>query len=471
MALSPMNFQILSPDQANPILYGMGKGAAIAGQQQANIGQGITNAMNQAKLPYVGQMARQQLVQSELQNALSQNTLNYAPATSRSDIALKNAQATAQNALPSLYSAQARDALSKATLTYAQSKLLNAQTPYLVQQQQEKLYSDPIMSRLYQMGLAQKTNAISPDLLGTITGNGGVPSPSGTPPQVANTSNLIANPNNAIPATAPKAFSGNGFTNWALFDNPYNPIQYAAAQKSAVDNASTSVASYKNYQTEASKDADIANQTINLLHQFDSNYQNANYKGSTFGELPVKGLMSGLVPGNLSAEQGADNASQNIAATIAKLVAGGRVTNYEMQYISNLKPNRSMTPQTEQMAVNFLNAKMTRLKEQQQFLNAAKSQGVDPQTASTLWQNYETQRPVYDFQSGRTNTNFQGDWKSFLNPNAVAAAQNGQSYVSMPSFHDQTQFQNWYKTLPQDVQQQVKIQIAQRGKYWPIPLL
>lgn len=73
MAISPMYFPVLSPQQANPMLYGMGQGSAIAGQN-------LQNATIQQQLPYAGPMAQAQLgiQQAQAPYINSQTAMNNA---------------------------------------------------------------------------------------------------------------------------------------------------------------------------------------------------------------------------------------------------------------------------------------------------------------------------------------------------------------------------------------------------------
>jgi hypothetical protein len=422
MPLPVMSFPILSPQQASPVLYGASNALNMANQF-------MQNQQLAKQLPFITPELQQKLEAQKLANALQQNTLNFAPQMSAAELAAKqaqpgliNAQAAAQRALPGLYGAESASDYANAARAQVAANLMRQQTPFLVQQEQEKLFSDPILSRLNQLNIAQRTGAIPQSSLSFLTGSG--------QEQPASSSQFSAvNPNlpaGASPVTTPKAFTGNDTaTNWAMFGSPYNPIQMSAMQAQAKSAAETGVTSWNDAQKEAAADADLANNTNNLLNQFKSNYGKSFYKGSTLGTLPSQGKVTALMPGDLSAEQATDNASQNIAAAVAKLIAGGRVTNYEMQYINQLKPNRAMTPQTAQLAANFLGAKMSRLQQQQQFLNAARNQGIDVQTAQTLWQNYNNQAPVFNFNKNQPINYPKNYWKNFLTPQAVQDARQG----------------------------------------------
>lgn len=441
-----MYFQILSPEQANPLGYGMQQGANIANTQANTMGRNLTNALLSAQVPYASQGAQADLLSKQLANQLSQNTLNYAPQMSQAELALRSAQANAQNALPGLYGAEASEALARGGLTNQQAGLLKQQMPFLVQQEQEKVFPDPILSRLNQINIAQKTGMIPPDLLGSI----GFGQQNNQPQNVGIP--FKAN-NNLSPATAPNNFSGDTATNYALFGSPYNPIQLAALKKGAETAAATGVKQFNNAQNSANTSADLANQISNLVDQFQTNYKKTNFIGPILGRGPA-----------MTAEaQATDNASQNMAALKAKLIAGGRVTNYEMQYINSLKPNRQMAPETAQMTSDFLKQKSIRIGEEQPFLTAAKNQGIDAQTASNLWQMYNNQRPVYNFSTSSPNTQFQKSWNDYLTPQAINAAQQGKNYVPMPSFASKQQYQSWIQSLTPSDRATVINQLSQQG--------
>ncbi len=453
MAVGPVYFQPLSPDQANPGLWAQKQRALIAGQWQDNMSRMMQNQMLSQQEPYAGQMAQADLQSKLLANQLSGVQLQYAPQDWQSRIGLMQAQASAQNALPGLYGAEASEAAARAGLTNQQTDVLRQQTPSIVQAAQGALFKDPILQRAYELGLAQKTGAISPNNLSAL----GVGTPTATQqsPQPLNTQQqpLPGLGGGVGPLGAPKAFSGDAATNWLMFGSPYNPIQFAAAQKGAETQAATGVTQYNEAQEDAAQAGDLGTQISSLIDQFQNNYKKTDLTGPVFGRSPA-------ITG---AAQATDNASQNIAATVAKLIAGGRVTNYEMQYINNLKPNRTMTPDTAQMTSDFLKQKSLRMGEEQSFLNAARTRGIDVQTANNLWRMYNNQRPVYNFASQTPNTQFQKTWSDYLTPQAINAAQMGQNYVPIPSFTSKQQYQAWFKTLQPADQSNVVMQLSQQG--------
>lgn len=263
------------------------------------------------------------------------------------------------------------------------------------------------------------------------------------------------------PMSAPKIFNGTPMQNWGLFGTPYNPIDYAQAVEGAKTQGSSGVTLYNDAQKQAASDADDATQMQNYLRDFKENYGKSTYVGPRLGTTPTKGWLT--PPGDMTPEINAENAANNMQQLVLKLMHTNKMTNYELNFAGNLKLNRAMTPGNIQNIGDFLNAKTQRINEQQAFLNAARNQNVDVQTAQNLWRTYDSQRPVYDFTNHTVNKNYQGTWRDFLKPQAIQAAQTGQPYVSVPSFSNKQGFQTWYNNLDNGTQQQVKASLARGG--------
>lgn len=509
-------FQPESFQQANPLLAGIQAGQGIYSTGQNIYRQGIQNQ-------YLPQTLQQQLQQLQLKNAQLGIQNQYMPGQLQANIGLTQAETGTQRAMPGYYGALANEANARGGLFGAQSNLLQQQTPYLVAGSQGDILKDPIQQRLFELQKAQQMGLISPQLLqqsgllpATQTGTQAQTSPTPGVPintptmSIAPSNSPIFGPNNPAPAisgmpsniplgrtnaqnqaqqlsgaTIPPAqipgtpnanmpFTGaNSFQNYALFGSPLSPyqmMQLQATGEAMKTQATTGVTQYNAAQDEAAKAADLGTQLSQLTTQFQKAYKDSSLTGGVLGKSPTTGIESlparawmGIQGKNLASEQAADNASQNMAALVAKMIAGGRVTNYEMQYINNLKPNRAMDPQTAQMASDFLQQKSIRMKEEQDFLNAARNQNIPIQTANSLWQQYNNQRPVYDFANQKPNTQFQNGWKPFLSPQAVSAVQTGQPYVSIPTFSSKKEGQNWYASLNPGDKAVVRSQLAGGG--------
>lgn len=449
MALPVIPIQAETPQQANPFATSLGMlNDAIKG-----------SIVNQ----YLPQQLQAQILQQQMQNQMIQPETQMANQFAQAKLANMQIDAPYKQAL------MQEIFQGKIPLNQAMSAMYGteAQTgqelmPYKVQEQQGKVFSDPILQRLFETGLANKTGQIPSQYLGSV----GLP----TNQQVNNQAtqgmpnlgsviaggiqnrglNPIANnlPSGANPVNSPKGFGGDTFQNFALFGSPLNPIQMAQMKSGAETAGKTGVTTWNDALNHANSDSDLGNQLEQATNQFKAGYDKATYKGPSLGTLPATGWKTALLPGNLTPEQDTDNASQNLAALRAKLIAGGRVTNYEFQFVQNLKPNRAMTPQTAQMTSDFLSQRAKQMQEMPKFLEAAQQQGLDVRTAQNLWNMYRQQRPVYNFQTRTPYNQFIGSWRDYLNPDAVQAAQTGQSYLSVPNFSNKKDLISWYNTLP-----------------------
>jgi hypothetical protein len=78
MAINPMYFQVLSPQQANPLGFGLQQGAQTAADMMQTRGQNIQNQLLSAQLPYAGQIAQADLglKQAQVPYLQSQTALN-----------------------------------------------------------------------------------------------------------------------------------------------------------------------------------------------------------------------------------------------------------------------------------------------------------------------------------------------------------------------------------------------------------
>lgn len=480
MYIAPMTFAPETFNQANPVVPGV----EAAQQMYSNA------VMNQYAKPMAQQalykaMMNNQVLNAQAQNAMpqqdaatviAQNNAQYAPLMSQNTLANSMAQRGLQGAQAGYFGANAANVAANTNLT-------NQTMPYKVQQARGSVYTDPVLSRLYQITQANQTGQIAPSLLRTVgfggaqqqtNNNAAMPDLNSTINSASQGNNQVSpnqmlppnaygsQPNpissaiqnqNMTPATAPKAFGGDAAQNFAMFGTPYNPIEMKAMQTGAETQAKTNVTQWNDSLNDAQKESNLGYQLSNFANQFQTAYKNSTYKGPVEGKLPSSGYSTALIPGDLTNEQITDNAAQNAASLMAKLVVGGRVTGYEFQYMNTLKPNRAMTPAAAQMTSDFLLQRAKQMQQYPSFLNAAQKQGLDPHTADVIWNMYRNQRPVYNFQTRQPNTQFDGTWNQFLNPQAVQAAQSGQQYTSIPNgyLNNPTKFSQWYATLnPQD---------------------
>jgi hypothetical protein len=219
--------------------------------------------------------------------------------------------------------------------------------------------------------------------------------------------------------------------NWALFGSPMSPMvmkQLDAYGKGLDTQATSGVNLYNSALGNASESAGDATQMTNLIDEFNNAYKASSFKGARLGSTASSGWLAPPFA-DMSKEQVADSAAQNMQQLVLKLMKTNRLTNYELKFAGGLKLNRSMTPETVQQVGDFLKAKSNRIKEEQPFLTAARDKGVDVQTAQTLWNLYNNQRQVYDFDNHRVNSDSLGTWKSYLSNDAVNSVRSGNPFV------------------------------------------
>lgn len=465
------DFPILSPDQASPFLRGAQIGQGMVGKGLLQQYQQLMNSAQAMRNQTLPQTLQEQLLGLQLGNQKSQAELPYAGPQAAANVNLAGGQAA--------------QAYGNAGLTNAQASLLRQNTPNLVKKGESDLYSDPILNRLWQANQAQQSGAIPGGMLSQLglggdqggaqqqpgmqqPGQGQMQGPMGSALPGLGGAPIGGN----IPGMAPKMFSGDTAQNWAMFGSPYNPIEMKALESAATAQGSSSVSTYNDALKSAGDTAQDASDMTNYLNQFNQAYKKSSYTGPLAGSAPSSGLTSlpFAIGQDLTPEQTADSAAQNMQALVLKLMHTNKLTNYELQFARNLKLNRNMTPGTVDQVGDFLGAKTTRLKEQQNFLNASRAQGIDAQTAQDLWQRYNNDRPVYDFASNKVNSQYKGSWSDYLKPNMIAAVkqgmpssvapggQGGQGGASAPSDADIQFTAQKYGISPAQVKQRLGLQ-------------
>lgn len=146
MAVGPVYFPILTPDQANPALYAQQKRMLMAGENQDNISKMLQNQQLNSQVPYAGQMAQAQLATSQQQapymqsqTALNQASLPY----------------VGYKFMAPMLMAQAR--MAQAGIQNSNSFRDYTQTP----QGAAVLQSDPRMANTFQNAMQNSSNMIN----------------------------------------------------------------------------------------------------------------------------------------------------------------------------------------------------------------------------------------------------------------------------------------------------------------------
>jgi hypothetical protein len=198
-----------------------------------------------------------------------------------------------------------------------------------------------------------------------------------------------------------------------------------------------------------------------FLEDFHNNYKDAQYKGAKAGTLKTSGFDSPIGP--LDKEQLTDLASSNLKAAEAKLYNPKNMTDYELQEAGNRKLSRALEPGAEKSTYDFYKAKNDQLQGAQKFYTEAKAKRLTRQQSDTLWHEYMSQRPAYDFQNNRKNENFIGDYAPFLSDEAISSLQSGSGnqFLSVPKSLDAAQRVAWHQQLPPETRREFDKQQAE----------
>lgn len=154
--LYPMYFNPLSPQQANPMLYGLSQGSAIAGQNQQNAASALQNQLLSAQIPYASQLAQADLAIKQAQAPYMQ---------SMTDLNIGTLPYLGYKFMAPMLAAQAR--LAQAGISNANSFRSFAQTP----QGAATLAADPTMANTFNQAMRNSAGMINQGLPGGIPGN------------------------------------------------------------------------------------------------------------------------------------------------------------------------------------------------------------------------------------------------------------------------------------------------------------
>lgn len=441
MPINSVDFPILSPQQAAPFLTGMSTTQDILTQQI--MGQ-LARANTQAQLiknQYLPQQQQQSVLAQQLANQITQQQVPFAGK-------MAAAQLSTEQAKPAYMRAEGQE-LTQGRIPYEQSEAAKNQvfvknpllsTTGVGQDIGSLVYAMKNYPQLFGNGVQSNTpfnqgnQSVSPDLLNAAQGGG-------TPGDASQNSNPMGN----IGGLLTGAVQGQ-----LMSKNPLQMAHVLALQKQLQEQASTDVSQYQSAQNDASQTSNDALDMRNYIDQFLTHYQNTNEKGFGVGRLPAVGSEAQLT----------DAAGRNMQALILKLMKTNRMTNYELQFSGGLKLNRAMNPEAVQEMSDFLYAKSDRLAEAPEFLSAAQQAGISPQIAKALFQQYNNQRPVYDFQNQNTPS-WAGSWRDYLTPQAVNSIKTGGAYVPVPNFKNKQEAKFWYSHLSNAQRQNVRQQTSQ----------
>jgi hypothetical protein len=444
MTIPVQQFQILSPEQANPIGRGMQTGEEIYRnfiankylpeqlQQQARQRE-LENQTSELNLKDLPGYLKARLSGMNLSNQTSQTNLKYLPQKSQLGIEgqqLSNSGQLINNNMNQLKyedlpESLKLDRLSKILANYHQS-LSNTQTDInnqsLPARNQAGLQNTQLRNQ--KLGIENKYLPAQSEnnALNTYLKNQQLSINNEHLPEQLRQEELRRDIDNNIANVQSKYAEPN-----AQQDLRNKLITQEQKQQMAINSASqidTIKQNNRDYQKElntASTDADTNRRLEKSVDQLVSAYKNLTPR--------QKGPIYGHFPAFSSESQIADNAANNLQAEMAKIMqSGGRNTNFLTKFAGTLKPNRAMSPEAVNQLSEGLRANSRRQQERPGFLVAAKERGIDAQTAKVLWNQYDEQNPVYDFDKRQVNKYKDKNYKDYLSDKAVNSVKQGELY-------------------------------------------
>lgn len=246
--------------------------------------------------------------------------------------------------------------------------------------------------------------------------------------------------------------------------NGINPFSTSSAQAAALNTTATTEAAAQQdmWKERFNKSIDTANaqqQNINLSSKLKDAYSHL----STY----ERGKALGHLPSFSTAAQDTDAAQAALADSVAKAQQEGHITARDRDIYSAMKPGRTMTPESLDHQINFIQGMGERMEEKPAFYIAAKKQGLSPEQADAVWVNYAKQKPFFDPKTNSINEDNIGAWQDYLTPQKVSEALNPPKQKSMasqtsssaqefklPAFNNKAEFQVWFKQQPPEVQKQ-----------------
>lgn len=376
MALPVQQFQILSPEQANPIGSGLRQGADL-----------YTTLFKNALLRHFGYPEEAAKLQSsQLANQKSLAEQPYWGPQAAATLATTQAQPGLMGSESAANYAQASRAPFENALAQQQAKIAG------IQANNPLLLAGDTGQTLWALG--QGNNSSN---LGNLNGSGG---------------NVNSNLN-------PNTVQG------SIIQRKLFPLQYAQ-QEAQIPEWNTAL-------NEANTESSDAQNVLSNLEKFHGAYKDApSYiKGYLGGKLPG-GLSSDA--------QIMDLASPGLQLSQDQALHLAHNTNLSLGLIGKSKPSRSLNQQAEQSTYDLLKSGFMRQQEHGQFLQAAQelSQqnpelGLSRPIADSLYQSYNRQYPIFDEQGKAKPENLGSkNWKQFLTPEAIQGLRSG----NLPNFNN-----------------------------------
>lgn len=414
MALQLPNWERMSFAEANPLLTGMQAGQQLAKAPFDIQSMLIANQLNQLQaqkaqklMPFVEPMAQQELQKAQLENKY------YAP-NIQSEIGLRNAQAGLAGQQSKYYGANIQ---SEMDLRKAQTQEANALAgKYGIEAQQQALFNKILQNR-FQPG--QKSSAT-----GGIEGS----SVTQTGAQVGGQA--------AAPVSTTYGIQNPELTNDDIINQKVFGIDtYNSKQQKFKEQVLDQYKEFNKGMTESIKAADAAMGMQQAMNVFNNAMNRSTYKGATLGEIPSSGWKTALIPGDLSPEQEADRAANQMLpeaiATLRNAMGTARFSNLDMNMSRTLKFDRTLNDQTRSTMTSWITAVNDRMKEKARFESVMNNpnSGVTKQEADMLWQDYQNNFPLINSAGDTVQRSNLGNWPLYTTPKAIDSLKRTGSYT------------------------------------------
>ncbi len=407
MAIQFPDFQRITFDEANPMLVGMERGQKLS--QSAMMfpqdlkAKMLANQIAQAQAKYAEPMAKEGLTKAQQEN-------QWNPKIWQSEIGLRGAQAGLAGKQTQWYDQEAG-----AKIAFQKAEAQKSQ----IEAQQNKMKMDYLKG--YLGGTSNMTPVNSPmgiEGTGTSSATPGVSYGTGQPQSQAP---ATVQPSNAVYGIETPKPTREDIANKMFF----NIDTFTPKMENAKKQQQSQYDSYQKTIADSIVEANTATKAKQLLATFNRAMDESTYKGPRWGNLPSSGLAASLVPGNLSPEQEADRAAnQLLPGAIAELrdaMKNGQFSNLDMNNSSRMKVDRTMTDETRDTQSKWLTGVWDRMEEKGKFytvMGNPKSQAEKTQ-ADAAWAAYQREFPLIS-ADGKT---YQGEnlrnWPLFTTPKAL----------------------------------------------------
>jgi hypothetical protein len=270
--------------------------------------------------------------------------------------------------------------------------------------------SSPMMSggnvsnALSQMGTAIPTtpdnmNALKAALQGNATTpQASTPITTGLPP--------LPMPSNVPPMAKPGV-------------NPFTEQQAGAAalKSGATTQAEIIPKQWEAQQKDSAQQGIDSQNTLNDLDRFSTAYDELSKYEKGFGR--------GSLPHVTSNAQIADQAANDLMASMLRAWHNRQITNQDLKFGQTLKVSRNLNPEAKQQMTDFFTGQSQRGQEKLAFDNAAQTLGLTVPQANILWIKYIHDKPFFDIKSKTLNDKNLNTWPNFLSQENIQKVKEG----------------------------------------------